>query len=70
MILAALVADVAVAFGQQPAQFAERLLRKNRFVFFAVLVRFGVDRIAAEIGATLLDADLAFLLFGQPDAER
>src|SRR5438270_1530958 len=37
---------------------------------FAVLVRFGIGRIAAEIGAALLDADLAFLLFGQPDAER
>src|SRR5437868_2688538 len=35
----------------------------------AVLVRL-VDRIATEIGAALLDADLAFLLLGQPDAQR
>src|SRR3984957_18147544 len=36
----------------------------------AVLVRFLVHRIAAEIGAALLDPDLAFLLLGQPHAER
>ena len=30
VVLAALVADVAVAFGQQPAEFAQRLLRQNR----------------------------------------
>ena len=35
-----------------------------------VLVRLRLHRVAAEIGAALLDADLAFLLFGQPDAER
>src|SRR4051812_12458277 len=37
---------------------------------FAVLVRFLVDRIAAEIGAALFDPNLAFLLFRQPQAER
>ncbi len=36
----------------------------------AIQVGFGVDRISAEIGAALLDANLAFLLFGQPDAQR
>src|ERR1700749_3692839 len=36
----------------------------------AIGVRLGVDRIAAEIGAALLDANLAFLLLGQPDAHR
>ena len=37
---------------------------------FAVLVRLGVDGIAAEIDAALLDPDLAFFFFGQPNAER
>src|SRR5258708_5060503 len=32
----------------------------------AVLVRLLVNGIAAKVGAALLDADLAFLLFGQP----
>src|SRR6185437_14022463 len=36
----------------------------------AIGVRLGVDRIAAEIGAALLDADLSLLLFRQPDADR
>src|SRR6185312_10557278 len=36
----------------------------------AVLVRLLVDRIAAQIGAALLDAHLAFLLLRQPHAER
>src|SRR4051812_25834772 len=36
----------------------------------AILVRFLVDRITTEIVAALLDADLAFLLFRQPDAKR
>src|SRR3954466_8418435 len=36
----------------------------------AILVRFLVDRIAAKIAAALLDPDLAFLLFRQPDAKR
>jgi hypothetical protein len=36
----------------------------------AIQVGFGVDRISAEIGAALLDADLAFLFFGQPDPDR
>src|ERR1700731_1193054 len=36
----------------------------------AVPVRFRVHGIAAEIGAALLDPDLAFLLCRQPDAER
>ena len=35
---------------------------------FAVGIRLGVHGIPAEIIAALLDADLAFLLFGQPDA--
>src|ERR1700680_390068 len=35
---------------------------------FAILVRLLVDGISAEIGAALFDPDLAFLLFGQPDA--
>src|SRR6478752_5601473 len=37
---------------------------------FAVLVGLGVHGISAEIGAALLDADLAFLFFRQPQAER
>src|SRR5260221_11994165 len=37
---------------------------------FAVLVRFLVDGIAAKISAALLNPDLAFLLFRQPQAER
>ena len=37
---------------------------------FAFLVRFGIDGIAAKIIAALLDPNLAFLLFGQPQAER
>src|ERR1700738_4934659 len=36
----------------------------------AVLVRLGVDGISAEIGAALLDPDLALFLFRQPHAER
>src|SRR5438876_31028 len=37
---------------------------------FAVLVGFGVHGISAEIGAALLDPDLAFLFFRHPHAER
>src|SRR5438876_3682318 len=37
---------------------------------FAVLVGFGVPGISAEIGAALLDPDLAFLFFRQPHAAR
>src|SRR6266516_4735725 len=37
---------------------------------FAVLVGFGVHGISAEIGAALLDPDLAFLFLRQPHAER
>src|SRR5882672_9761293 len=36
----------------------------------AVLVRLGVDGISAEIGAALLDSDLALFLFRQPHAKR
>src|SRR5476649_2759514 len=36
---------------------------------FAVLVRLGVNRISAEIGAALLDPDFALFLLGQPDAK-
>src|SRR5882757_4160441 len=36
----------------------------------AILVRFFVNRISAEVAAALLDPDLAFLLFRQPDAKR
>src|SRR5690349_2287454 len=36
----------------------------------AVLVGLLVDGVAAEIAAALFDADLAFLLLGQPDADR
>src|SRR3981081_2599513 len=37
---------------------------------FAVLVRFRVDGISAQIGAALLNPDLALLFFRQPHAER
>ena len=44
MVLAALVADVAVAFRQQPAELAERLLRQDRLDLFVAVVRLAVAR--------------------------
>ena len=37
---------------------------------FAIPVRFLVNRVAAKVGAALFYPDLAFLLFGEPKAER
>ena len=64
-----IVGAAGIGIENPPAPFVLAGLHVDQDLL-AVLVRFLVDRVAAEIGAALLDADLAFLLFRQPDAER
>ena len=63
VVLAALVADVAVAFAEQASEFAERLLRKNRLALVGVLLALAaVARHADQRQAMAVGRDQAHLL--------